>query len=95
MMFDIHGKKLTTHGYNKFVFIGLIICSAIFIAIGIFCLTLMNMPTSREEAGGGIYFTVELGGVSPMMLFSLIGGGLIILGLVAATIALMQKNVPT
>lgn len=40
MMFDIHGKKLTTHGYNKFVFIGLIICSAIFIAIGIFCLTL-------------------------------------------------------
>lgn len=36
MMFDIHGKKLTTHGYNKFVFIGLIICSAIFIAIGIF-----------------------------------------------------------
>ncbi|SUH40539.1 Uncharacterised protein [Salmonella enterica subsp. enterica] len=48
MMFDIHGKKLTTHGYNKFVFIGLIICSAIFIAIGIFCLTLMNMPNLKR-----------------------------------------------
>lgn len=33
-------------------------------------------------------------GVSPMMLFSLIGGGLIILGLVAAAIALMQKMSP-
>lgn len=93
-MFDIHGKKLTTHGSNKFVFIGLIICSVIFIVVGIFCLTLMNMPTSREEAGGGIYFAVEPGGLHPIVLFSLTGGGLIILGLVAAVIAFMQKNVP-
>ncbi|EOX8445970.1 hypothetical protein [Salmonella enterica] len=94
MMSDIHGSKLTTHGSSKFLFIGLLICSVIFIGFGIFCLTLMNMPTSKEEASGGIYFAVEPGGISPMVLFSLVGGGLIILGLIAAAIAFMQKNVP-
>lgn len=81
------GKQLGSYGWNKFRFIGCIVCALIFIGVGIFSLTLMNIPTSREAAHGGIYFDTAGWSIPPTTLFFLSGCGLFLMGVFTILLA--------
>lgn len=85
------GITLGSFGWQKIRFVGCIICALIFIGFGLFCFTLMNIPTSREAAHGGIYFDTSGWPFSPFILFVSTGGGLILLGVVAILLAQSVK----